>query len=117
MRRFVDFLEIQRVNVQFNGEHAATNVNADNIWHGFINYGHSGADCAQALALHVAGSKEAFKELKKDPNFNTPVIALTANAIAGMKEMYLSEGFDDYLSKPIERHELERVIKKFIYKN
>ena len=32
----------------------------------------------------------------------TPVIALTANAIVGVREMYLQEGFDDYMSKPIE---------------
>lgn len=52
---------------------------------------------------------ETLKELKKLPNFNTPVVALTANAITGMKEKYLSEGFDDYLAKPIEKDELIRV--------
>ncbi len=45
-----------------------------------------------------------------------PIIALTANAIAGMKEMYLSEGFNDYLSKPINTHELDRIINKFFKK-
>jgi CheY-like chemotaxis protein len=50
-------------------------------------------------------------------NFNTPVIALTANAISGMKEEYLSLGFDDYLSKPIEKKELERVITTYIHKS
>lgn len=52
---------------------------------------------------------ETLIELKKLPNFNTPVVALTANAITGMKEKYLSEGFDDYLAKPIEKDELIRV--------
>jgi CheY-like chemotaxis protein len=42
------------------------------------------------------------------------VVALTANAITGMKEKYLSEGFDDYLAKPIEKQELTRVLNKFL---
>ena len=58
--------------------------------------------------------KQTLVELNKMSAFNTPVIALTANAIDGMKEEYLSLGFHDYLSKPIVKHDLERVIKKFI---
>jgi len=58
--------------------------------------------------------KETLKKLKENKSFKTPVIALTANAITGMKEEYLATGFDDYLSKPIERPELERIIKEFI---
>jgi CheY-like chemotaxis protein len=57
---------------------------------------------------------ETFKKLKKMDNFNVPVIALTANAIAGMKENYLKEGFNDYISKPIDKKELERVLKEFL---
>ncbi len=61
--------------------------------------------------------RETLKRLRKIENFNTPVIALTANAITGMREEYLASGFDDYLSKPIEKLELERVIKEYISKN
>lgn len=55
---------------------------------------------------------ETFKELKKDENFNISVVALTADAMEGQKEMYLKEGFIGYLSKPIERTELEAFLKK-----
>ena len=41
-----------------------------------------------------------------------PVIALTANAVAGMREKFLSEGFADFLEKPIERSVLERVLRR-----
>ncbi|MDD6482065.1 MAG: response regulator [Lachnospiraceae bacterium] len=56
---------------------------------------------------------ETLHELKKLENSqcqNTPVIALTANAITGAKEMYLAEGFDAFLSKPINPEKLEQMI-------
>lgn len=45
---------------------------------------------------------------------NVPIIALTANAVAGMRERFLAEGFADYLEKPIESSVLERVLKRNI---
>lgn len=45
-----------------------------------------------------------------------PLVALTANAVAGMKEMYIKEGFDEYLSKPVNLHEFNRIINKYFNK-
>ena len=60
---------------------------------------------------------ETLHVLKKLDGYTLPpIIALTANAIAGMKEMYLNEGFDDYLAKPINTHELDRVVNRFFKK-
>lgn len=55
---------------------------------------------------------ETLHVLKKNPNINhdTPVIILTANAISGAKENYLSEGFVDYLSKPVAPDKLEQML-------
>lgn len=57
---------------------------------------------------------ETFKKLKQIEGFNVPVVALTANAITGMREKYLSEGFNDYISKPIDKKELERVLNTYL---
>ena len=58
---------------------------------------------------------ETLKELKEEnPMFDIPVVALTANAIDGMKEKYLNEGFDEYLAKPIDKVELARILNKFL---
>ncbi len=45
-----------------------------------------------------------------------PIIALTANAMVGMKEMYLNEGFDGYISKPINREELQSLLNNVFCK-
>ncbi|MEG2322376.1 MAG: ATP-binding protein [Bacilli bacterium] len=60
---------------------------------------------------------ETLKQLKKIEGFSIPVVMLTANAISGMREKYLNDGFDDYLSKPIQKIELNKIIKKFLKNN
>ena len=60
---------------------------------------------------------ETMHILKKLDDYKVPpIVALTANAITGMKEMYLKEGFDDYLSKPINVSELDKIINKYFRK-
>ena len=56
----------------------------------------------------------ALKALKDSKNPDTPVICLTANAISGMREMFISEGFTDYLAKPIDFVRLEQMLLKYI---
>ena len=55
-----------------------------------------------------------IRQTKDSPNINTPVIVLTANAVSGAKEMYLEEGFIDYMSKPIQGKKLEEKIVQYL---
>lgn len=57
---------------------------------------------------------ETLKKLKEIKDFDTKVIALTANALTGMREKYLNDGFNDYLAKPINKEELNKIINKYL---
>ena len=60
--------------------------------------------------------RETLEHIRNDLGKKVPVVALTANAISGMREKYLAMGFDDYLSKPIEKRELYRVLLTYLNK-
>ncbi|MDR1100655.1 MAG: response regulator [Treponema sp.] len=62
----------------------------------------------------IKKSLEFPKETPGNPPGGIPIIALTANAISGMKEMFLEKGFSDYLSKPIEIAKLDEMLARWI---
>ncbi len=55
-----------------------------------------------------------LKALKDNLSKDTPVIALTANAVAGAKEEYIAQGFADYLSKPVQGSTLEKMVRAYL---
>jgi CheY-like chemotaxis protein len=57
---------------------------------------------------------EATDKIRKQGYIELPIIALTANAVAGAMEMFLAKGFSDFLPKPIIIHELSIVLKKYL---
>ncbi len=92
-----------------------------------IDYVSSGDECISRIkaenhydiifmddSLPQISGTDTFNILKELSNNLPPVVVLTANAISGMKEVYLNDGFSDYLSKPIDINELDRIIKKFL---
>ena len=96
-------------------------------YHCIIDTIDNGADCIEKIKIGATydlilmddmmpkmSGVETFHHLQEIPDFKTPVIALTANAISGMREKYLAEGFNDYLSKPIDKGELNKVLNKFL---
>lgn len=54
---------------------------------------------------------DTLKKLKSNKNFNTKVVALTADALSTSKNKYLKAGFTDYLAKPFKKEELEEKLK------
>ena len=64
----------------------------------------------------LSGVETLHKIKEQIPDFNIPTVALTANALTGMREKYLADGFDDYLAKPISKDELSRVINEYLNK-
>ena len=56
--------------------------------------------------------EETLKKLKEDHNFNTPVLALTADALETSKDKYLNEGFIDYISKPFNKEQIKEKLDK-----
>ena len=64
----------------------------------------------------MSGEETLAEMVKQDILCGTPVIALTADAIIGAKENYISKGFTDYISKPVRYDVLEQVLKEYIPK-
>ncbi len=57
---------------------------------------------------------QKIRELRNGHYRNIPIIALTANAVSGAREMFLKEGFDEFVSKPIELAEMSRTLRKVL---
>ena len=98
---------------------ADTGVSVDNAF--------SGAECIQKametdydcilldqMMPGMSGEETLNKMQSMEILKDTPVIALTADAIIGAKENYIQKGFTDYISKPVKYRELEQVLKKYL---
>ncbi len=83
------------------------NENSYNII--FIDHRMPGMDGIETL--------HAMKAMQDNPNRDVPCVALTANAIAGARDMFIKEGFDDYLSKPVDAIKLEKMIQNLLPKD
>ena len=60
---------------------------------------------------------DVLKEMRKLPDYDkVPIIAFTAFAMAGDREKFLSEGFDDYIAKPLTREDLFTLVEKNLQK-
>jgi len=66
------------------------------------------------IMMPEMSGETTFKELKKIEGFNTPVVALTADAVSGAKEKYINEGFNGYIAKPFTRDQIKEKLDKII---
>lgn len=86
----------------------------------------SGRECLQRVSEHrydlifldhmmpEMDGVETLQRMREGSDFTTPVIALTANAMHGVRQTYLEWGFTDYLSKPIQMSQLEKLLKQYL---
>ena len=66
------------------------------------------------IMMPEMSGETTFTELKKIKDFDTPVVALTADAVSGAKEKYLNEGFNGYIAKPFTRDQIKEKLDKII---
>lgn len=59
---------------------------------------------------------QKIRELRNGHYKRIPIVVLTANAVSGAREMFLEEGFDEFISKPIELTEMSRILRKMLAK-
>ena len=66
--------------------------------------------------MPVMDGAETMKKIRREDNYNsrTPIIVVTANVLAGVKEEFIEAGFDDYISKPIDIMELNMMLSKWL---
>jgi signal transduction histidine kinase/CheY-like chemotaxis protein len=95
-----------KVDICNNGGHSIEMVKNKRYDIVFMDHMMPGMDGIEATARIRALGGEYFAQV--------PIIALTANALAGMREMFLSKGFNDYLAKPIELPRLNALVNKWI---
>lgn len=69
------------------------------------------------IMMPTMDGEQVLKELKNIKDFDTPVIALTADAIAGSDEKYKNEGFVDYVSKPFNKDTIKLKIDSIFEKD
>lgn len=92
---------------------------------GFVDECYNGQECLDKIKsgmkydiilmdimMPVMGGETTLKELKQIPDFNTPVFALTADAIAGVEEKYKEQGFNDYIAKPFSKDQIKVKLDK-----
>ncbi len=94
-----------------------------------VTFAQSGHECLQCVAKerydvilldHMMPGMDgietlsAMRDMPDNQSKEAAVIVLTANAMAGVREMYLEKGFDDYLAKPIEGTALEQLLMRYL---
>jgi signal transduction histidine kinase/CheY-like chemotaxis protein len=97
-----------RVDICDSGSSAVSKVKDRRYDRVFMDHMMPGMDGVETTAAIRNMEGEYFKQL--------PIIALTANALSGMREMFLSKGFNDYLAKPIELAKLNALMEKWVPK-
>ena len=95
-----------KIETALNGEECLKMVTHKKYDIIFLDHRMPGMDGIETL--------QAMEEMADNLNKETPVISLTANAISGAREQYIAAGFQDYLTKPINSAQLEKMVIKYL---
>ncbi len=95
-----------KIDTATSGAEALTMIRAKKYDLVFLDYRMPEMDGSETLVK--------IREDKFHPNQETPVIVLTANALSGARERFLEEGFQDYLSKPIDTAKMEEILIQYL---
>ena len=99
-RRSIEALGFKNIDECYNGQECLDKIKNGNYYDVIL----------MDIMMPIMSGETCIKELKQIPNFDTPVIALTADAVAGSEEKYKSEGFIDYIAKPFSKDQIKEKI-------
>ena len=99
-RRSIEALGFKNIDECYNGQECLDKIKNGNKYDVIL----------MDIMMPIMSGETCIKELKQIPNFKTPVIALTADAISGAEEKYKSEGFMDYIAKPFSKDQIKEKI-------
>ncbi len=99
-RRNIEALGFKNIDECYNGQECLDKIKNGNKYDVIL----------MDIMMPIMSGETCIKELKQIPNFDTPVIALTADAVAGSEEKYKSEGFMDYIAKPFSKDQIKEKI-------
>ena len=105
-KRSILALDIKNIDECYNGQECLDKINSGEKYDLIL----------MDIMMPIMSGERALEELKKLPYFKTPVIALTADAIAGAEVKYKSQGFVDYIAKPFTKEQLKYKLDA-IFKN
>ena len=95
-KKAIEPLGFQKIDECYNGQECIEKVKENNY-----------DIILMDIMMPKMNGETSLKELKKLKNFNTPVIALTADAVSGAEEKYKKAGFTDYINKPFKREQIK----------
>jgi len=112
-RGLLSFYKV-KIDISTNGPEAIELVKKNTYDIVFLDFMMPGMDGIETAAAMRAWEKQTPEYSESSQKQGIPIIALTANAITGMRELFLEQGFNDYLSKPIEMAKLNNIMAAWI---
>ncbi len=98
-----------KIDCVTSGRQAIDRIRAENVCYNAVFMDHMMPEMDGVEATRIIR-----EEIGTDYAKNVPVVALTANAIVGNEEMFLQNGFQDFISKPIDMAKLDAVLRRWI---